>query len=265
MWLVADAHVHIYPCHDLAAALDNAARGLHALCAGPDALYVLCLAEARGHRFFHDLRSGRVRLPAPYQTEPGPEPESIALTGGPGGPLHLVAGRQVISRERLEFLALATDADIPDGLPAAEVITAVADAGGMPVLNWAPGKWFFGRGRLAADLIARATPGQLALCDTTLRPTIWREPCLMRRGRAKGLRLLAGSDPLPFAGEEKRIGTYGIVCDVGPDPRGPAAALRGVLAGSGPIIEVAGQRPGLLTVLHRLKKNHEARRKGQAV
>ncbi|MBN1270224.1 MAG: hypothetical protein JXB04_11605 [Kiritimatiellae bacterium] len=261
MMLIADTHVHIYPCYDLAALLEHGARNLRALRPGTrDAVLALCLAEAQRYRIFRDLKDGQLRPPAPYEVTATSEPESLLIEGGANGPLHLVAGRQIITHERIEVLVTGFDLDLPDGRPIGQVLDTVREVGGVPVINWAPGKWFFQRGRIVGNLIDREGPGRLAVCDTTLRPTLWPEPRLMRRARAGGLAVVAGSDPLPFAGEEKYAGTYGIVADIA-GAAGPATAIRALLAARNPVIEIAGRRPGLVTVLRRLKNNHDVKKR----
>ena len=127
------------------------------------------------------------------------------------------------------------------------------EAGGVPVVGWAPGKWFFGRGKIVASLIESCDPGQLAVGDTILRATCWAEPLLMRAARRRGCTVLAGSDPLPFAGEEVRAGTYATVLEGAFDKQKPRSSLRELLqTGSACTM---GRRNGPVLMLQRLRKN----------
>jgi hypothetical protein len=161
----------------------------------------------------------------------------------------LVAGRQIVTRERLEILALAMRAAIPDGLPAGDVIRRIIAAGGIPVLAWSPGKWLFGRGQPARDLVA--SDRRLSLGDTPLRPALWPEPRLMQLARARGAAVLPGSDPLPFAGEERYAGTYGFIYRGAFDADRPAAFLARLPAEPAAIVP-AGARCGAWAVARRL-------------
>ncbi len=122
-------------------------------------------------------------------------------------------------------------ATIPDGLPAVEVIRRVIEAGGIPVLAWSPGKWLFARGRLVRDLIASDQGRILRLGDTTLRPTLWPAPRLMKLAHERGMTVIPGSDPLPLAGEERYAGTYGFIYQGAFDASQPAASIGRMLTG----------------------------------
>jgi hypothetical protein len=70
----------------------------------------------------------------------------------------------------------------------------------------------------------------LLIGDSALRPAWMPAAPLLRRALASGLPVVAGSDPLPFRGEERRLGTYGLVRSIvwdGDRPRRSiSAALR---------------------------------------
>lgn len=53
-----------------------------------------------------------------------------------------MAGRQIVTAEKLEVLALGTDLDIDDGRPIREVLSLVTENGGLPVIPWGAGKWW---------------------------------------------------------------------------------------------------------------------------
>jgi len=165
--------------------------------------------------------------------------------------MHLVAGRQIVTAERIEVLGLAMPGRVDDGRPAPDTVAAVQAAGGVPVLAWAPGKWFFARGRVVLDIIARHPPGALLLGDTTLRPTVWPEPAIMRAARKRGYGIAAGSDPLPFAGEEARMGAYASVIEAPFDAQNPLASARAALR-QGPA-RCVGRRGSLPEVVRRLR------------
>lgn len=259
MLIIADAHVHLYRLYRLSAALDAAARNLEA---PADAVRALFLAERRDHDVFLELRDGTLTV-AGWTVERTPEAAALVLNHAELGRLHVLAGRQVITREKLEILALLTDARFAEGEPIGDTVAAVAGAGGLPVLNWAPGKWLFARRPVVRAAIESATPGSLLLGDTSLRPACLPESRLMREGRTRGLTVLAGSDPLPFRGEESRIGSYGIAFECAFDPARPAASLRAALAAS-PGIRTVGRRPLLPTTALRLFRNEIVRRRGSS-
>jgi hypothetical protein len=243
MPMIADTHLHFYPCYDLDHAFRRLSKNLSRLAGGyePEPALIAFLTERHDCRFFLQLRDGK-RKPhdASITIEKSAESNCIRVNCD-GTELHLVAGRQINTLERIEILALTVDLDIPDGLPAHDVVIRIHDAGGVPVVSWAPGKWLAKRGDIVRELLRNAQPGTLLVGDTTLRPVGWATPLLMRAASRQGLNVIAGSDPLPFAGEERYMGTYGSHIDASLDVDAPVNSLRCALK-DGRVIEQVGQR-----------------------
>ena len=211
MLIVADTHVHLYACFDLRQSFAAAAVNLQSLVsesvkklAVPGDVPVakfLFLTESCDCHFFRDFALDRIRIPG-LRFEVTDEPQVLKVYGQQDFLFYLVAGRQIVTRENLEILALGTDQDLSSGLSAKATIELVANAGAMPVLNWAPGKWWFGRGKIVAGLIREENQRPaFAICDNSLRPAWTPRPRLMREAAAAGINILAGTDPLPMAGE----------------------------------------------------------------
>ena len=208
--VAADGHVHVYPVYDIKALFRNLIQNLDRLAGtaglagsetiGREALAKPCearnamppcgkpqgflakkgrihklafLAENREHDFFSRLQDqDKSIVGSGLEITNGPDPVCVTVGVRGVGQVCLVAGRQIVTRERLEILALAMRVKIPDGLPARDVIQRVVAAEGIPVLAWSPGKWLFARGRLVRDLIENDQAKVLRLGDTTLRPTL---------------------------------------------------------------------------------------------
>jgi hypothetical protein len=247
MLIAADTHVHLYPFYDRDAALDGAFRRLAAL--APDAgVRAVFLTERYDCDAFTDLPGERVQGYAVRWKCDGPG-ENVVF-----------AGRQIVTRERLEVLALTIDKIIPDGLILDDVIGQVRALGGVPVVAWAPGKWFGARGEMVRRLVDVSAPGLFLLGDSSLRPTVWPEPDLMKAGRRRGFHVVAGSDPLPFRGEERMAGTYGTCLEGHWDAAAPVSSARTLLyAGVG--LRLIGRRGGPATTALRLWKNRAAKKK----
>ncbi len=255
MAFIADTHVHFHPAHRLGKACLRAESQLRRLAesaGAPAAARVLLLTEGAGHQAFADLRAGRLR-PERHEVRvsPGDEPEALRMRVG-DAELHVLAGRQVVAAERIEILALAVDAAIPDGRPLAEIVQRVCDAGGVPVLGWAPGKWMFRRARVVAALLRQYGPETLLLGDTSLRPLGWGEPGLMRAARARGYRVVAGSDPLPIPGDDAVMGSYASLFEAPFDPARPVAAVRAALVDPVLLPRTLGRRGSAAAVARRL-------------
>jgi hypothetical protein len=264
MRILADTHVHLYPCYDLALALrrlqENLVRLADSVTPRGGAVLAACLSERHDCRYFRRLCDGAW---GPSElgagVDPAADPGCLRLTFEAGPPVHLFAGRQIVSRERVEILALASDALIPDGLTACETVQRVLDAEGLPVLAWAPGKWWLRRGTIVRALLARFPPGRLLLGDSTLRPALWLEPGLMRAAAARGFGVVAGSDPLPFPGEEAYLGTYGTVLATDLDPQRPTRALREALSAASRLPARVGRRCSPAALVRRLWRHARAR------
>lgn len=256
MQMMADTHVHIYPFHDAAAAVGNLRANLAA-----GSLETACLAflaERYDCSFFDTVLADQAipGLPDASVTEV----KNCLLVEEKGEPdVYLFAGRQVITHERIEILSLLSRAPIADGMPADRVLGEIEDNKGLAVLSWAPGKWLFKRKGVVERLIDNAVPGALFIGDTTLRPLGWGEPVLMRRARAKGLTILAGSDPLPFSGEENLLGRYGNHFSGELLTQDPAASIAQLFRQPGFSPEVIGRRGNPITTFKRLLANYRAK------
>ena len=249
MTFVADAHVHVYAVHDPGALFRHAAHNLGRLAtaAGGDATRAVFLTERGDCRAFAELSSGRMR-PAGCHVNSTRDALALHLDCAEGA-LYLIAGRQMATRERLEVLALGLAEPLPDGLSLAEAVAAVQEAGALAVIPWSPGKWLFERGRALARLVDSADPERLLLADSSLRPRGTPEPGLFARARAHGMRVIAGTDPLPLPGEERLVGSYAVVCHGDFDAEQPASSARRLLCDA-PVR--AGRRRSLPSVLQRL-------------
>ena len=231
---MADTHVHYYRTEYAAgtfwsAAVSNLSRAARQAGVESPIARVLCLTEREDcHAFAEWAERGRVGIDHGGAVETAGAPWCLAVHGLPGDdPVYVIAGRQIATRERLEVAALCTLEPFADGMPFEETVAAVTAAGAVAVVPWAPGKWWGVRGR-QVDQLARNQTGKLALGDSATRPRGWRTPAQLRRHRAAGGVVLAGSDPYPLPGEERRVGTYATVWTAPEASRSPADLCRAV-------------------------------------
>jgi len=231
---LVDAHVHFYGCFEaerfFSSAFDNVAAQAASLGA-PGAAGALLLAESAGERWF-----GKVAARAGEEGGSGPfgsvtctrtdEDISVAAVMADGETLYIIAGSQIVTRERLELLALCTAGEFRDGKPVETVLEEVLQAGGLPVLPWAAGKWWGERGKVAARLLDGWKEKGLRCADSGVRPLFWPSPPQFGASPP----LLRGSDPLPLPGEEERVGSFGSALPVALSERTPAADLKRYLS-----------------------------------
>jgi hypothetical protein len=167
--ILIDAHVHIHDCFDLVDFLSAAARNFSAA------------ADSQG-------------LASNYTSV-------MCLT-------------ETFGSKKFEQLKNFADKDTcaenwQDGLPASEVINGVAGADTVAVLPWGFGKWLGKRGNVLRSLLEKHCGRYLFLGDNSGRPGFFREPHEFEIGNRLGIKVLPGSDPLPFASESHRAGSFG--------------------------------------------------------
>jgi len=231
--ILVDAHVHVHAVFEVPRFLDAAAANLAdaARAMGLDATRmtgVLLLTAGRGEGAFERLRlacagGGQWRIAN------STDGESLVLRSAAGRVLVVIAGHQIVTAERLEVLALCCAREFTDGGPLTDTIAAVRQSGGVALVPWGFGKWTFGRGqRIAALLTSDGNPPLLG--DNGGRPALSWTPRHLRHGARRGIPVLPGSDPLPFADQMERVGRVGVVMDAQFDLERPAASVRHWLA-----------------------------------
>jgi hypothetical protein len=231
-----DAHVHLYdPALDRAA-LEAAAKNFAACCPVASRIGVLMLAETNGHDAFSRLRALE-RSDAPELA--ATEPASLWLSTG-GWRLLAIAGRQVVTAERLEVLALGTRTRFEDGEPLDRVLARVAAEDAIAVLPWGCGKWTGSRARIIERVIAGGDPLQVFVGDNGGRPQLWPER-LFDAASKRGLRNLPGSDPLPLPNEWRRIGRFGVALSAPLSAETPLSDLKAALRDPAQVFRAYGR------------------------
>jgi hypothetical protein len=234
--VLIDAHVHLHDCFPPATFLESARRNFESAArqqGWPAPLGVLMLTESEGIDWFDRLE----RL-ADGRKEGAVAPWVVARTNDPdalearceGRRLLLVAGRQVVAREGLEVLMLGTRAMVPDGGSLSDLLIEGARLGALRVIPWGAGKWLFGRGRLLRSIIAtqRSEDG-FFLGDGAGRPVFWSTPNHFPEAARRGIRVLPGTDPLPFPSQAGRAGSFGFRLEGRLDLSRPAVSLKAAL------------------------------------
>ncbi len=235
-----DAHVHFYDCYSLPeffnSARDNFTHAAVKLGLGDQFQSVLLLTEGGDANLFQQLREKSIDETAVdgWRIRETGEPDSVIASSATGFDIIVIAGRQIVTIERMEVLAVCTDALFEDGQKITDAIDAVIRAGGIAILPWGFGKWM-GRRKRIIDRLLKKQDGRLYhLGDNSGRTWTGPEPAQFRNARSSGKLVLRGTDPLPFRGEEKRVGKFGFHLR-GPSPwmdLGPAASVRQMLTAS---------------------------------
>lgn len=249
--VLVDAHVHMHECFSVPGVFDaaaaNFAAAAHALASEARYDGVLCLVETAADGFAAGVRAGRTGRVwrgqhGYWELEQGCEPETFVARCG-NARLAVIAGRQLVTRERLEVLALGTAAPLPEGEPIEATLAAVRAVGAAAVLPWGVGKWLGARGAVVDRILAEPKWSHVFLGDNGNRLELGPDPARFAIARRAGRSVLPGSDPLPLSGEEARVGAYGFAINVDLDALRPTAALLALLE-SGAAFVSFGRREG---------------------
>lgn len=208
--VLMDAHVHVYPGVNVAGLLGAAARHFRLAAERLGAAQwqgVLFLTEIAGTSWFDAVSTtAGGQTFGPWNVMVSPH-DSLRLEARcDEHAFSIVAGRQIVTSERVEVHALGTSAKIPDGMAIDATVAAVRGAAALAVLPWGVGKWL-GKRRGVVEKVLSCTQDVL-VSDNGGRPALWRESILEHAARS-GRPVLLGSDPLPVPAEEYRVGGFG--------------------------------------------------------
>lgn len=224
--IFVDAHVHIYDGLNLDILLDSALKNFqtaaeHHGISGHPLSYMLLLTEGSSSTWFQQMAaqlatSRNIDTAAKGWTLSMTE-EALSLTASRHDSseeqICLVAGRQIVTAEKIEVLALFCNTSIHDGLSLMETVESVRQAQAVPVLPWGAGKWLGRRRKILKDFITGYGEKGLFLGDNGGRPWFLPTPALFDLAREKGISILPGTDPLPLPHEATRVGSFGFYLD----------------------------------------------------
>jgi hypothetical protein len=253
--VAVDFHLHFYGEYDedafWRALIANLDRGAAALGHSTMPLErVALLTEATGLSMFSRWRERTGSGPGGIRFMPTSEPYSLALHQDGERRLQLIAGRQIVTAERLEVLTAGAAPPVPDNRPLASVVDELVGAGSLAIIPWGAGKWLGRRGRLVRETAGRIEAPVFFLADNPARPSVWPPPRIFHEMERRGRAVLRGSDPLPLAGEEKRAGALASLLEGEFDPLRPLGSLIRILAARGRVRGL-GRRDGPVTFLWR--------------
>ncbi|GAB4368340.1 MAG: hypothetical protein Kow0042_09420 [Calditrichia bacterium] len=249
--VIADGHVHIHDCFDLntffRAARENFSRLARQAGAGESFIGVLFLTEAHGVDYysrFHQVAekgySESNSLLKNFIIRKTNERCSLRILSENEEELILIAGRQIVSGEKLEVLALGIPEHFGEGWPAEKIIAEVNSRERIAVIPWGMGKWLGERGEIVKKILTESPSGKFYLGDNGNRLALWPRPPLFTLAEELGIRILPGSDPLPFPSECKKVGAYGFVLKDCETSDRPFEALKQRLASSPDSIQTVG-------------------------
>lgn len=248
----ADAHVHIYDCFNLEQFLNSGLENFNSVAQKQGYAIaetaLLFLTETSKDHYFQQLihcakdqSSFEIKL-QDWQILRTEENCSVYAKHSSGQGIFIFAGRQIVTGEDLEVLALLTADEFQDQLPIEQVIQQVISKGGIPVIPWGFGKWIGQRGKILSRILEQNKGSVLFLGDNGGRPVFWPKPTYFKQAEQRGLKILPGTDPLPFASESGRPGSFGFTIQGFINPAQPAQSVKQILLDPNSQLQSYGQR-----------------------
>ncbi len=267
--IFVDGHVHIYDCFDVDLFLDAALNNFQKAAkqyesTGQASSFVLLLTEGKNENWFKqslalldkkDQKNENISANWRLAKTGNPHTLMAYRNKSPETNIHLVAGRQLVTNEKIEVLALYAQNSISDGLSLIETVAAIQQENAIPVLPWGVGKWIGARGKIIEAFLAAHETGILYLGDNGGRPSLWPRPTLFCLAEKKGIAVLPGSDALPLKSETRRVGGFGFYLDDAlSQEKDPCTFLKHVLLSQkAPIVPFGHLQKNYLFMMNQLR------------
>lgn len=246
--LPVDAHAHLHGTPLVSAALDAAAFNFRRFASSSRGLAGMLLLAEMDDEMVYESLLGMERLDDWSISRIDNEPQTL-IARRADQRIAIVCGRQIRTAEGLEIAALGTRQRYSDGRSFSESLDEVLRSDAVATVPWGFGKWTGSRGAQVRSLLAFPPPARVYLVDSANRGIPIGEPAPLRRAKALGLAVLAGSDPFPLWNDHLRLGSFGFLAGCERDARRPWAALKGWLDGATGSPPFYGQRCSALKFL----------------
>lgn len=233
--ILADAHVHIHHCFEIEKLLNASLANFQKIALTKAEIYKLIflifLTEMPGDVEFSQLLKSAENHQQNnnWKFAKTQEAVSISAVNNDNKKIFIIAGRQIVTAEKLEVLALISNANFVDGLPLETTIQNIVSKGGIPVLPWGVGKWLGNRGKILQKLLKSDSLPMLYIGDNGGRPNFWPRPSYFQVAEEKGWKILPGTDPLPLKSEYTRPGSFGFMVEGEIDFETPGKSMKQIL------------------------------------
>lgn len=228
--ILIDSHVHVHDIFDDELFLNNALRNFkyyhskmndNSLMQG-----MLLLTESRGEKSFEKIKGLSSKENKSISIVETRETESVKAIFPDGSLIYIISGKQIVTAENLEVLALGTVKDFEEKKPITETIIKVAESGAIPVIPWGFGKWTGKRRKIIEYLMFNKNLPEFYWGDNSGRLGFMKSPADYEKENSNKRRVLPGSDPLPFANQIEKPGSFGFYIKNDPEPDYPFKSLK---------------------------------------
>ncbi len=151
--LIVDGHVHIYDCGDLDKFFDMAINNMDNMYKSiypEDNNYqkALLFTEGKNNDYFSRFKANdNFGKHSEYKFENIQEDCSLILSKNNEPRCYIISGRQIVTREKLEVLSIASSQNIEDGLSIEDVVKKLLDNQQIVIINWGVGKRFLNKNK----------------------------------------------------------------------------------------------------------------------
>lgn len=247
--LIIDSHIHIHECYDLETFFDSAFNNFSKYSYDSEYQSALCLTESYGANIFEKLKkTAKNNIPiGKYSLNLTNSSNVLKINNK--HPLFIISGKQIITKENLEVLAIGLENEYDDGIRIEKVLSDVINSHCIPIIPWGFGKWIGKRKKILENLILNNEYFPIFLGDNGNRTWFLHKSRLFKIAQRKNIFNLQGSDPLPFSREVTKPGSYGIILDDCLDERNPFESLYQILIHTESQFQVYGKLESLLYFL----------------
>lgn len=227
--LLVDFHAHLHDSVSVADFLNHACanfrRSASRMSGEQKMSAVLCLADFPGAMGFKRLLDEKEVAGLPcWQARSQPDNVSILFESEDGDRIWVVAGFQVVSKEKLEIVALGTVSMPVPGKDLLQTLQEIQSLGALATLPWGVGKWLGKRGTIVSQAM-KDWRELFVLGDNGGRPWCWK-PRHFQLAYKKQIPVLPGSDPLPIKTDRIRNGSHGLLLTIENDLISPVELIK---------------------------------------
>ena len=248
--ILVDTHTHYYPFCSFTKYFDYAYLNMQTAARENNNAQtfsaILCLLETETSHNYQDLLdiANSTKKMGEWQLESLDNNKLLRLSQSDEKELYILPGQQIITSENLELLIIGSTEKISHKNPINTYLEKYSETH-LLILPWGVGKWLGKRGRIVSRLIQRNNH-TFTLGDNSARPSLWQYVPQFIQARKKGIKILAGSDPLPIHKQYKKVAIYGSTMTGSLQQQGLADQLRETILNSKTNIKSYGHRDGLL-------------------
>ncbi len=233
--ILIDSHVHIYDKYDIKrffyCVLKNFRKESKKL-GFENFKGILFLTETKNDDYFSKLNENYFEneLKELYLTKiNNNESGSVVYKAKDNNYLIIISGKQIITSEKLEVLALGKTKNLDYGESLRASIEKINSLGALPIIPWGVGKWFGKRKKIIENVLEHNRDIKYFFGDNSGRPVFWATPKLFKTAGNKGILILRGSDPLPLNYQEEKVGKFGFYFQADLDLNKPAKNINDLL------------------------------------